>query len=102
MQPQYISLGLPLSTEPRMQRWVDLMARSAGQSKVSFYDAFFDWFNSQQMVYAEYAYVGMDFWCNPDLVLPAGELWDVIGKRSDYIYVYCFHNVLVFFKCYQD
>ena len=26
MQPQYISLGFPPPTEPRMQRWVDLMA----------------------------------------------------------------------------
>ena len=31
MQPQYISLGLPPPTEPRMQRWVDLMSRHAGQ-----------------------------------------------------------------------
>ena len=31
MQPQYISLGVPPPTEPRMQRWVDLMARHAGQ-----------------------------------------------------------------------
>ena len=45
MQPQYVSLGLPPPTEPRMQRWVDLMARHASQSQVSFSDTFFEWFN---------------------------------------------------------
>ena len=32
MYPQYISLGLPPPTEPQMQRWVDRMAKNAGQS----------------------------------------------------------------------
>lgn len=29
----------------------------------------------------EYPYVGIDFWGDPDLVLLAGEQWDVIGKK---------------------
>jgi len=73
MQQKYISLGFPPPTEPRMQRWVDLMARHAGQPQVSFSDTFFEWFNRQEMVYAECLYAGMDFLGDPDLVLPAGE-----------------------------
>jgi len=73
MQPQNISLGLPAPREPRMQRWVDLMARHAGQSQISFSDAFFEWFHCQEMVFAEYPYIGMDFRGDPDLALPAGE-----------------------------
>ena len=81
MQPQYVSLGLPPLIEPQMQRWVDLMARHAGQPQVSFSDAFIEWFNHQQMVYAEYPYAGMDFQDDPDLVLLASEQWGVIGKN---------------------
>jgi len=51
MQPQYVSLGLPPPIETWMQRWVDLMARHAGQSQVSFSDTFFEWFNRQEMVF---------------------------------------------------
>ncbi|MCY6524802.1 hypothetical protein, partial [Actinobacillus pleuropneumoniae] len=90
MQPQYISLGLPAPTKPRMQRWVDFMAKLAGQSQISFSDAFFEWFDRQEMFYAEYPYVGMDFRGDPNLVLPAGEQWGAIGKISDHITVYCF------------
>ena len=73
MQPQYISLGLPALTNPRMQTWVDLMAKHAVQSQISFSDAFFKWFDHQEMVFAEYPYVRMDFRGDSDLVLPAGE-----------------------------
>ena len=86
-----------------MQRWVDLIARHAGQSQISIFDALFEWFNHQQMVFDEYLYAGMDFRGDPDVVLPTGEQWGVIGKRFDHIFVYYFYNVLVFFyKCYQD
>jgi len=88
MQPQYVSLGLPPSTEPRMQRWVDLMARHAGQSQVSFSGTFFKWFKCQEMVFSKYPYAGMDFRGDPDLVLPAGEQWGAIGKFSDHISVH--------------
>lgn len=56
------------------------MARHAGQSQISFSYAFFKWFNRQEMVFAEYPYVGMDFRGDLDLALPAGEQWIAIGK----------------------
>ena len=61
MQPQYISLGVPAPTEPRMQRWVDLMARHACESQISFFDCLLEWFDCQEMVFVEYPYIGMDF-----------------------------------------
>ena len=97
MQPQYISLGLPPPTEPRMQRWVVLMYRHASQPQISFSETFFKWFDRQEMVYARFPYAGMDFRGDPDLVLSAGEQWGVIGKISDHIPIYCFYNVLVIY-----
>ena len=91
MQLQYISLGLPPPTEPGMQRWVDHMSRHAGQSQISFSDTLFGWLDRQEMVYSEYPYAGMDFWNDPDLVLPASEQWGIIGKFSDHIPVYRFY-----------
>jgi len=40
--------------------------------------------------FSEYPYAGMDFRGDPDLVMPAGEQWGVIGKLSDHISVYGF------------
>ena len=81
MHPQYISLRLPAPREPWMQRWIDLMARHVGQLHISFFDAFFEWFDRQEMVFSEYPYAGMDFRGDPDLVFPVGEQWGVIGKK---------------------
>ncbi len=63
------------------------MAKHVGQSQISFSDAFFEWFNRQQIVYAKYPYVGMDFRGDPDLVLLVGEQWGVIGKKI-WLYLY--------------
>ena len=92
MQPQYIILDLPSRTEPRMQRWVDHMSRHAGQPQITFTDAFFRWFERQEMVFSEYPYVGMDFRGDPDLVLPDGEQWGTIGKIFDHLTVYYFYS----------
>ena len=43
MQPQLASLGVSGPKDPRMQRWVDLMARHVGQSLITFTPAFVDW-----------------------------------------------------------
>ena len=91
MQPQYIDLGVPSPTEPRMQRWVDHMSRHAGQSQISFNAAFFRWFDRQEMAFSEYPYVGMDFRGDPDMVLPDGAQWDATGKNFNHITVHCFH-----------
>ena len=79
-----------------MQRCIDPMARHASQPQVYFSDAFFEWLNRKEMFYVECPYAGMDFWGDPDVVLPAGEKWGAIGKISDHITIYCFYNVLMF------
>lgn len=43
MQPQHVSLGVAGPRDPCMQRWVELMARHAGQSTIIFSPAFFNW-----------------------------------------------------------
>ena len=71
------------------------MSQHAGQPQISFSDTFFEWFDHQEMVYAKFPYAGMDFWGDPDLVLPAGEQWGAMGKSSDHISVYFSYNVLM-------
>ena len=80
LQPQHIALDVPSPTEPRMQRWVHHMSRHAGQSQISFSVTFFGWFERQEMYFSEYPYAGMDFWGDPDSVLPAGERWGALGN----------------------
>lgn len=72
MQPQHISLGVPGPRDPQMQRWVDLMAKHAGQSLISFTSAFCEWFDHQDMTFTEYPYSRMDFCGDPDLMLLVG------------------------------
>ena len=66
------------------------MSTHAGQSQILFSDTFFGWFNHQEMVFSEYPNASMDFRGDPDLVLPAGEQWGVIGKFSDHISIHRF------------
>ena len=58
--------------DPRMQRWVELMARHAGQSTVMLSNAFFSWFRRQIIAINDYAYAGVDFRGDLDLALPEG------------------------------
>ena len=44
MQPQHVTLDIYSPRDPRMQRWVELMGRHAGQSTIVFSTTFFTWF----------------------------------------------------------
>ena len=70
------------------------MARHAGHSQITFTDAFFRWFERQDMAFSEYPYIGMDFRGDPDLVLPDGEQWGDLGKYFDLITVYSFFFIM--------
>lgn len=61
MQPQHVTLSLAGPRDPRMQRWVELMARHDGHPSISFSTAFFSWFRRQHIVIEEHPYAGMDF-----------------------------------------
>ena len=72
MQPQHVTLGVPNPRDPRMHRWVELMARHVGQSSIVFLTAFFAWFRRQVIAIDDYAYAGVDFRGDLDLALPEG------------------------------
>lgn len=72
MQPQHVSPSLTCPRDSRMQRWVELMARHAGQSLISFSPAFFYWLRRQHIFIEGHPYAGMDFRGDPDLRSPMG------------------------------
>ena len=80
MQPQHVTLDISSPRDPRMQRWVELMGRHAGQSTIVFSTAFFARFWRHIISIDEYAYAGVDFRGDPDLVLPEGTQWGAIVK----------------------
>ena len=43
----------------------------------------------------DYAYEGVDFWDDPELALPKGEVWDDHGKKRHY--PLCFKVFVVYF-----
>jgi hypothetical protein len=46
--------------DPRMKRWVDLMARHGADRIVRYNDIFFDWLRNQMLVVEKYAYVRLE------------------------------------------
>ena len=82
-----------------MLRWVQIMARTgAGRGRVKFGDPFFRWLSDQLLMVEDYAYMGTDFWGDPNLPLPPGAQWGDIGKKQNpkmEIVFLCF-NVLYF------
>ena len=56
--------------DPRMLRWCRLMARHVAGPIIKYDDTFFDWLQPQMLMVDDYAYVGLDFQGDPDLVLP--------------------------------
>ena len=82
MQPQHVILDIASPRDPQMQRRVELMGWHAGQSTIVFSTAFFAWFQQQIVAINEYAYTGVDFRGDPDLVLPEGAQWGAIGKND--------------------
>jgi len=86
MQPQHVTLGVASPRDSRMQQWVDLMSRHAGQSTIIFSTAFFSWLDPQQIVFEEHPYSEMDFRGDLDLILLVGAQWGAIGKSFTKIF----------------
>jgi len=80
MQPHHVTLGVASPRDPRMQRWVELMARHAGLSSITFSTAFFSWLDRQQIFIKEHPYTRMDFRGDLDLSLFVGAQRGAIGK----------------------
>ena len=58
------------------------MARHVEDPIIKYNDAFFDWLRLQILMIYDYAYVGLDFRGDPDLVLPEGFHWGDVGKKD--------------------
>jgi hypothetical protein len=58
------------------------MARHVAGLIVRYDNRFFYWFQGQMVMIEDYAYAGLDFRGDPDLVLPEDAQWGDIGKKS--------------------
>jgi hypothetical protein len=81
----------PGPREPRMLRWCQLMARHVAGPIVRYDDRFFDWLQGQVVMVEDYAYAGLDFRGDPDLILPEDTQWGNIGKKvTNFLIFRCF------------
>ena len=83
LAPQHIFVDVGRPREPRMFRWVVLMARHAaeGVEVVPFPSTYFCWLEHQIFVIEDFPYAGIDFRGDREMALPAGEQWDESGKN---------------------
>jgi hypothetical protein len=65
-----------------MKRWVDLMTRHGGGPILCYNDNFFKWMKKQLIMVEEYAYKGMDFQGDPDIILPMEYQWNAVGRKE--------------------
>ena len=80
--------------DPRIRRWVYVMAHHGGGGPKFFYDsAFFLWLRGQLLMIEYYSYEEEDFRENPELPLPEGQEWDDRGKKDTIHHIF---NFLIF------
>jgi hypothetical protein len=81
----------PGPREPQMLRWCQLMARHVAGPIVRYDDYFFDWLQGQVVMVEDYAYAGLDFRGDPDLILPEDTQRGNIGKKyTNFLIFRCF------------
>ena len=83
LAPQSIPVDVGRPREPRMVRWVALMAHHSieGAEIVRFPPSYFCWLDRQIFVIEDFTYAGIDFRGDREMTLPAGEQWDESGKN---------------------
>jgi len=79
--------AIPSPHDPRMKRWVDLMARHGGVPIIKYDDVFLQWMRNQLLMVEDYAYVGVAFCGDLDLALPDRSQWGDIGKKEIFVYI---------------
>jgi hypothetical protein len=62
------------------------MARHVARPIIKYNDSFFDLLRPQMLMIDDYAYVGLDFQGDLDLVLPEDTQWGDLGEK----YTFCF------------
>ena len=80
--PQHLFVEAGLPRDPRIMRWVAVMARhpKEGTEVVQFPPEYFRWLGNQIFVIQDFPYARMDYHGDPDMGLPPGEQWDDTGK----------------------
>jgi hypothetical protein len=80
------------------------MARHVAGPIIKYDDTFFDWIQSQMLMVDDYAYAGLDFRGDPDLVLSEDAQWGDLGKKYTHFFLFkCFVNfyhIQMFFVLY--
>lgn len=80
--PQHLSVEAGLPQEPKLIRWVVVMAchPKEGSKVVRFPPEYFHLLENQVFSIQDFPYAGMDYCGDPDMALPPGEKWDDSGK----------------------
>jgi hypothetical protein len=77
-----VEWGITTPHDPRMKRWVDLMARHAVGHIIKYNNVLFEWLRTQMIMVDDYAYTGLDFYGDTELALSEGSQWGYIGKKE--------------------
>jgi hypothetical protein len=78
------------------------MARHVAGPIIKYDYTFFDWLRPQMLMVDDYAYVGLDFRGDLDLVLPKDAQWGELGKKYTFFLLNVFvnfHHMQMFFIC---
>lgn len=68
-----------------MKKWFGMMARLGGGRFPEFGEDFFSWLDRQIVVVDDYAYAGVDFWGDVDMILLDGEDFD--DDLGEFLYI---------------
>ena len=80
--PQQLTVEVGLPREPKLMRWVAVMARhlDEGMEVIRLTPEYFRWVENQVFAIQDFPYAGVDFHGDLDMVLPPGEQWDDTGN----------------------
>jgi hypothetical protein len=86
-----ILLGASGAREPRLRWWSTVFLRHGGGEGGNFFtaEAAQVWWQMSQVI-LWYPYVGVDFWDDPDMVLPPGEVFDHQGMLMMLMYMFLY------------
>lgn len=87
------SMPLYSMRDPAMKKWCGMMTRLGGGRLSEFGEDFFSWLGWEITVVDDYAYAGVDFRGDVDMILPDGEYFD--DDLGDFFNIFHF---LVFLK----
>ena len=95
-----VEWNLTAPRDPRMLRWCRLMARHVAGPIIKYDDTFFDWIQPQMLMVDDYAYAGLYFRGDPDLVLSEDAQWGDLGKKYTHFLFLNVFEFLIIFKCF--